>query len=98
MSHWANCTCLSVVYAGDVVHATCDEEDPIWRPGQVVDLRSHRPAHVLDSPCLLVLKTLLEVGLGALVLSRDPKEDVPVVAGAGERLSWRAVRNGVAMN
>lgn len=53
---------------------------------------------MLDSPCLLVLKTLLEVGLGALVLSRDPKEDVPVVAGAGERLSWRAVRNGVAMN
>src|SRR5262245_63555656 len=82
MLHWARRACLSVVYAGDIVHAACDEEDAIGRPGQVVYLRAHGPAHVLDPPCLLVLEAVLaEGGAVRLVLGGDPEEDVAVIAG-----------------
>lgn len=54
-----HCTCLGVVYAGNVVHAACDEELAVGRPGQVVDFRAHRPAHVLDPPRLLVFRAVI---------------------------------------
>ena len=95
LSSWASValgsirTCLSVVYPRNVVHAACDEEDAVWRPGQIVDLGSHGAAHVLDPPCLLVFQAILpEVLVEGRVLGRDPEEDVAVVSGAGEYLSY----------
>jgi hypothetical protein len=83
-----NASSLSVVYAGNVVHTSCDEEDAVWRPGKVVNLRAYRPAHGLDPPCLLVFETLFEVVRG-LVLSWNPQQDVAIVAGAREHFaSW----------
>jgi hypothetical protein len=79
-------TSLSVVYAGNVVHTSCNEEDAVWRPGKVVDLGAYRPAHGLDSPCLLVFEALFEVVRG-LVLSRNPEQDVAIVAGACEHFT-----------
>lgn len=43
-------TCLGVVDASNVVHATGDEVDAVWRPGKIVDFGAYRPAHGLDSP------------------------------------------------
>jgi len=86
--YWGRCrTSLSVVYAGNVVHTARDEEDAVWRPGQVVDLGTYGPAHGLDSPRLLVFKALLKVGVRGLVLSRDPEEDVAIVARTGQHFA-----------
>jgi hypothetical protein len=41
---------------------------------------------VLDAPCLLVLQAVLKIAVQGGILGGDPEEDVPVVAGAGERL------------
>ena len=84
---------LGVVYTGNVVHTAGDEEDAVWRPGQVVDLRGGA-AHGLDPPRLLVLEALFEVVVRGLVLGRDPEQDVAVVAGAGQDLSCGRVRDG----
>jgi hypothetical protein len=81
-------TSLSVVYAGNVVHTSCDEEDAVWRPGKVVNLRAYRPAHGLDPPCLLVFETLFEVVRG-VVLSWNPQQDVAIVAGAREHFAYK---------
>lgn len=80
-------TCLGVVYAGNVVHATRDEEDAVGGPGQVVDFGADGPAHGLDPPCLLVFEALLEVGVRCLVLRRHPQQDVAIVARAGEQFT-----------
>lgn len=34
-------TSLCIVYASNVVHAACDEEDAVGRPGQVVYFRAY---------------------------------------------------------
>jgi hypothetical protein len=81
------CTCLGVIYAGNVVHAACDEEDAVWGPGQVVDLGADGPAHGLDPPCLLVFEALLKVGVRRLVLRRHPQQNVAVIARACEQFT-----------
>lgn len=80
-------SCLGVVDAGNVVHAAGDEEDAVRRPGKVVDLGPHRPAHVLDPPCLLIFEAFFKIGVCCVVFGGHPEEDVAVVAGAGERFS-----------
>ncbi len=52
-------TSLGIVDPGDVVQTAGDEEDPIGRPGQVVDLRTRRAAHELDPPCFSILGSFL---------------------------------------
>jgi hypothetical protein len=86
-------TCLCVVYASNVVHAAGDEEDAVWRPGKVVDLGAYGSAHGLDSPCLLVLETLLEIGVRGVAVSRNPEQDVAVVSRRGQHFActWLAV-------
>jgi hypothetical protein len=83
-----NASGLSVVDAGNVIHAACDEEDAVGRPGEVVDLRPYRPAHGLHPPCLLVFEALFEVGVGSLVLRRNPEQNVAVVTRAGKHLPY----------
>lgn len=77
---------LSVVDAGDVVHAARNEEHAVGRPGQVIDFRTHGAAHVLDTPCLLVFQSLFEVVV-CLVLGEHPEQDVAIVAGAGQHVA-----------
>jgi len=79
-------TSVSVVDAGNVVHAACDEEDAVRGPGQVVDLGAYGPAHGLDSPRLLVFEALVQV-VRRLLLGGDPEQHVAVVAGAREHLA-----------
>jgi len=75
-----DCTCLGVVYASNIVHAACDEEDAVWRPCKVIDLRAYGPAHGLDSPCLLILEPFFKVCVCRLVFRRNPQQDVAVVS------------------
>lgn len=90
MSHWVGRrTSLGVEDTSNVVHTACDEEDTIGRPSQVVNLRAHGPAHVLDTPCLLVLESLFEIGLGGLGLCGNPKEDIAIITGTGKHFSYR---------
>ena len=82
------CTCLGVVYAGNVVHASCDEKLAVGRPGKVVDFRAHGPAHVLYSPCLFILGSVIAQLLHGRVFGRDPEQDDAIVAGRGKDLAW----------
>lgn len=82
-------TSLSIVDAGNVVHAARDEEDAVWRPCEVVDLGAYGPAHGLDAPRLLVLEAFFEVCVRRLVLGGDPEQDVAVVARAREHFACR---------
>lgn len=81
-------TCLGVVDASNVVHATGDEVDAVRRPGKVIDFGAYRPAHGLDSPRFLVFKTLLEVVGVCLVLGRYPQQHIAVVTGGGQDLAF----------
>jgi len=47
-----------VVDPRDIVHAADDEVRGIGGPGQIVDFGAQRPAHVLRTPCLLVLQAV----------------------------------------
>ncbi len=80
-------TCLGIVDARNVVHAAGDEEDAVGRPGEVVDLRAHGPAHVLDAPGFLVFEAFLKVGAVRGALGGDPQEDVSVVASRSQQLA-----------
>ena len=66
-------TSLGVVYTGNIVHATCDEENTVGRPGKIVDFRSYGSTHGLDSPCFFVLEAFFKVGVRGLILSRNPE-------------------------
>jgi hypothetical protein len=83
----SGCTCLSVVYASNIVHAACDEEDTVWGPGKIVDFRAYRPAHGLDSPRLFVFESFFEVGVGRLIICGNPEQDVAVVSRAGQHFA-----------
>lgn len=52
-------TCLRIVDPSNVVHASSYEEYTIWGPGQVINLRTGRPAHVLDTPSFLIICPVL---------------------------------------
>lgn len=84
----ASCTCLSVVDSGNVVHTTCDEENTIRGPCQIIYLGANGAAHELYSPVLLVFRTVVQVGLACLVLVGDPEEDVAIVASRGQYLAY----------
>lgn len=67
-------TRVCVVYPGDVVHAAGDEEHAVWRPGEVIDLGSGRPAHGLGPPRFFVFQAVFAEGrVQARVLGRNPQ-------------------------
>lgn len=80
-------SCLCVVYPGYVVHATNDKVDSIWRPSQVVDLCSRGAAHMLYSPCLLVLERIFaKCGL-VVQFGWNPQQDVSIITCRGKNLT-----------
>lgn len=82
------CTCLGVVDAGNVVHATCDEELAVGRPSKVIDFRAHGPAHVLHSPSLFIFWSVVTQLLHWRMIGRNPEQDHAIVAGGGKDLAW----------
>ena len=52
-------TRLRVINPRDVIHASRDDKHAIRRPGQVVDFSSRRATHVLYTPGLLVVRSIL---------------------------------------
>src|SRR3954462_769606 len=71
-------TSLGIVDPGDIIHAACDNENTIGRPGQVVDLGTGRATHVLHTPCFLVIRTVFAQPRLRLQLRRYPQQDISI--------------------
>jgi len=70
---------MRIIYPGDVVHASGDEEHAVRGPGEIIYLRARRPAHGPFSPCFLVLGVVLsECRTG--IICRYPEDDCAVVS------------------
>lgn len=81
---------LSIINPSDIVHAAGDEKVAIGRPSQVVDLRTHRSAHVFLTPRFLIFGVVLaESRFGRVRVGLDPKDDVSVVTGGCQHFTAR---------
>jgi hypothetical protein len=80
-------TCLCIVDPPDIVHATYYEVHGIWRPCQIVYFCPRRPAHVLHSPRLLILKSVVANCMGMMCFGGNPKENDSIVACRSKQLA-----------